>query len=86
MRILRENDRVRVKSLNIKGKIVYIDYPNIYNHFYSPFQIELDKPYDEHDQTVYRTSIKDIVALKKKTGNEPKKKVKKKKTFDDEWF
>lgn len=32
----------------------------------SPIQIELDKPYGDANQTMYRTDVSDIVKLKKK--------------------
>jgi hypothetical protein len=65
-KILKEGTRVRVLSLDIKGKIFYIDYRMIsYPHTY-PVQIELDKPYDESGQTMYRTNFWDLKKLIKK--------------------
>ena len=66
MKPLKEGQRVRVKSLNIKGRIFFIDAPNYFNHHLSPIQVELDKPHDEHGQTMWRTNVKDIVKLKPK--------------------
>ena len=70
MKPLIEGQRVRVKGLNIKGSITYIDKPNYFNHEFHPIQVELDKPYDEHGWTMYRTNVKDIVKLKKKIKEE----------------
>jgi len=61
----REGTRVRVLSLNIKGKISYIDYPNLFNHHMSPIQVQLDKPYDSSEQVIYRTDLKGLKAVKK---------------------
>lgn len=74
MELLKEGQRVRVKSLNIKGKITYIDQPSYFLHHLRPIQIDLDKPYDDHiGQTMYRTDVKDVVRLKKKVKqDEPK--------------
>lgn len=69
MKNFREGQRVRVKSLNIKGTIFYVDQPDYFNHHFHPIQVTLDKPYDDLGQTMYRTNIRDIVKLK------PKKKV-----------
>lgn len=66
MKVLKEGQRVRVKSLDIKGVITYVDFPNYYNHYMHPIQIELDKPQGLADQTMFRTNVKDIVRLKKK--------------------
>lgn len=74
MKPLIEGQRVRVKGLDIKGRITYIDKPNYFNHEFHPIQIELDKPYDEIGQTMYRTNVKDVVKLKKK------------KPIEEEWF
>lgn len=66
MKILEEGQRVRVKSVNIKGTIFYIDQPNYFNHHFHPIQITLDKPYDDLGQVMFRTNVKDIVKLKPK--------------------
>lgn len=89
----KKGDRVRLKSVNIKGTIFYVDNRHLFvDHFY-PIQVELDKPYDENGQTMYRTNLPDIVRLKKKKPTEEKpkkakaiKKKKKAKSFDDEEF
>ncbi len=67
MKMFKENQRVRVKSIDIKGVITYIEQKDYFNHHMHPIQIELDKPYGLADQTMYRTNVKDIVGLKKKT-------------------
>lgn len=64
--LLKEKQRVRVKSLNIKGRIVYIEHPLYYQHHMRPIQIELDEPWGDAGTYIYRTDIKDIVKLKKK--------------------
>lgn len=66
MSLLKLKQRVRIKSINAKGKIFYIDQPNYFNHFMSPIQVELDKAYGDGNQTMYRTDVTDIVKLKKK--------------------
>lgn len=66
MKVWKENQRVRVKSIDIKGVITYIDQANYFNHHMLPIQLELDKPYGLAEQTMYRTDVKDIVGLKKK--------------------
>lgn len=66
MSLLKLKQRVRVKSINAKGKIFYIDQPDYFNHHNRPIQVELDKPYGDADQTMYRTDVLDIVKLKKK--------------------
>lgn len=66
MKIPKKGTRMKVKSLGIKGTIFYVDNPNIYNHHMHPVQVELDKPYDESGQTMYRTNLKDLVSVKKK--------------------
>lgn len=73
VRIPKEGDRVRVKSLDIKGRVMYVDQPTLYQHHFSPIQVTLDKPYED-GQCMYRTDLKDIAFLKKK----------KKVSFDDE--
>ena len=74
------NGRVRIKHLNIKGTVVYIAKEYLFaNHMY-PIQVKLDQPYDDSGQTMYRTNLKEIVKLKKKTTK------KKKVSFDDEIF
>lgn len=78
MSVLREGQRVRVKSIDSKGRIFYINQADYYEDHFLPIQIELDTPYSEHGQTMYRTDIKDIVRLK------PKKKPKK--VVDDDEF
>lgn len=79
MNMLKIGQRVRVKNLNIKGTIFYIDKPNYYVHHLSPIQVELDKPYDEHGQVMVRTNVKDVIKLKKKKAVEDDKKKQKKK-------
>lgn len=70
MKPLKEGQRVRVKSLNIKGTVSFVDQPNYFLDYMHPIQVELDRPYDEHKQTMFRTNIKDIVRLKKKNKPE----------------
>lgn len=86
----KEGMRVKVKSVEQKGKIFYIDHASLYLPHFLPIQVELDQPYDEHGQRMYRTDIKDLVRLKKKTtGIEEKpkkKKVKKRVKKDDDLF
>lgn len=84
MKEVKKGMRVRVKSLNIKGKVFYINWPLLYADHMYPIQVELDKPYDEHGQTMYRTNLKDLVRLKKAATKPAKKK--KKETFDDSVF
>lgn len=65
--IPKKGDRVRLKSVNIKGTVFYVDTPTLFaNHMY-PIQVELDKPHDEHGQTMYRTNLPDLVKLKQTT-------------------
>lgn len=65
VRIPKEGDRVRIKSIDIKGKVMYVDQPSLYQHHMSPIQVTLDKPYED-DHCMYRTDLKDIAFLKKK--------------------
>ena len=76
MKPLKEGQRVRVKGIDIKGRIFFIDQPNYWNEHMRPIQVELDKPH-EHGQTMYRTDVQDIVRLKPKKKQEPAKKKKK---------
>lgn len=68
MKMIKEGDRVRVVSLNIKGTVSYIDWRLIkYNHMY-PFQIELDKAYDKENSghKTYRTERSDLRRLRRR--------------------
>ena len=65
VRIPKEGDRVRIKSIDIKGTVFYVDQPSLYQHHMSPIQVTLDKPYED-DHCMYRTDLKDIAFLKKK--------------------
>lgn len=47
------------------GIITFIDQPNLYNHWVSPIQLELDAPYDDSGQTMQRASLTEIAPLKK---------------------
>ena len=73
MELVKVGDRVKVKSLGIKGTVEYIDQPNLYRDHMYPIQIQLDKPwYDDGgggelpNAYMYRTGLRDIVKLKKK--------------------
>lgn len=60
-------DRVRIRSLGIKGTIEYIDYRHAHQDFMHPFQVRLDRPWGEEPPLgIYRTSLTDLVKLKKK--------------------
>lgn len=63
--------RVRIKSINAKGKITYVDKANLTLDHFRPVQITLDKPFDPLESghknvNMYRTHVKDLVKLKKK--------------------
>lgn len=66
MKRLKKGRRVKIVSLGIKGKVVYVDEKNYFSHHLYPIQVELDKPYDESGQTTYRTNLLDLIKLKKK--------------------
>lgn len=70
MKPLEEGQRVRVKSVNIKGTIFFIDQPNYFNHHFHPVQITLDEPYDDLGQTMFRTNVRDVIKLKPKKPKE----------------
>lgn len=60
-------DRVHVQDEFVigTGTIVFIDQPNLYNHYWNPIQVELDSPYDDSQQIVYRFSLSEVNLLKK---------------------
>jgi hypothetical protein len=66
-KIPKLGSRVRIKSVNIKGRVFYIHTPDLYADHMHPVQVELDKPYDDSGQTMYRTNLHDLVVLKKAT-------------------
>jgi hypothetical protein len=66
-RIPKEGDRVKVVSLNIKGTIDYINTASLYIDHEYPIQVDCDSPWDDNStQTIYRTNLRDLRALKKK--------------------
>lgn len=69
MGLIRVGNRVKARSIGIKGTVEYIDYPYLYRDHMYPIQILLDKPHDT--QMIYRTGLKDIIRLKKKVVDEP---------------
>lgn len=76
--------RVKIKSIGIKGRVEFIDFPNLTRSYMHPVQIALDEPYDT--QKMFRCGIEDLKKLVKKAPEEqPAKKKKKKKeaSFDD---
>lgn len=60
---LKEGQRVRIKSINAKGRICYIDWVRIHMPEMYPVQVALDKPY--RGGSMYRASGDDLVKLKK---------------------
>lgn len=60
---LKENDRVYMKTIEGEGwgRVVYIDRLSYSLHHTFPIQLELDQPYDDSGQTIYRVSLLDIV-------------------------
>jgi len=71
--------RVRVISLGIKGSIFHIDWPSFRIPYFNPIQVELDHPYDDTGQRMYRTSFEDIVFVKEPTWSLRKKSILRKK-------
>jgi len=70
MGLVKVGQRVKVKSLGIKGTVEYIDHPNLYRDHMYPIQIILDKPYYEPitpNSYMYRTDLGDINKLKSTT-------------------
>lgn len=65
--MLKINQEVKIKSLGIKGKVIYIDYPYLYHEYMYPVQLELDKPWyndgyesSQPNSKMFRTGMKDL--------------------------
>lgn len=65
MYLPKEKHRVVVKTDWVEGTatVTFIDQANLYNHWVSPIQVELDRPYDDSGQTMYRCSLLEIAPL-----------------------
>jgi len=70
--LIKVGDRVRVRSVDLKGKVTFIDVPRIHaNHMY-PYQIELDEPNPDpnfhgghHWIRTHRDDLRKLVRRKK---------------------
>jgi len=66
--MIKVGQRVKVKSLNIKGTVEYIDKPYLNRDYMYPIQVRLDKPYYKPVQPnsyLYRTGLKDLIIIKR---------------------
>jgi len=72
-------DRVRIPSVNIKGKVEFVNTNDIFFNERCAIQVLLDKPYDDSGHLMLRTNLTDIKKLKKKK-KEPEPEV----AWDDE--
>ena len=70
----KEGDAIFINCEDYKGDavIVFIDWPNLYNHHLFPIQVELDEgslhQFDDfnHDQVIRRFNLKDISNIESK--------------------
>lgn len=58
---LEIGDRVKINSLVYKGEgtVVYIDKTNLFNHYFSPIQVEMDEP-DDDGHRMKRFNLKEV--------------------------
>lgn len=61
----KEKHRVVVSDEWVEGTatVTFIDQPILYNHWENPIQVELDEPYDDSGQVMYRCSLLEIAPL-----------------------
>jgi ribosomal protein L21E len=59
-----------IKLKNAPGTIFYIDNPNLYNHMFSPIQVELDEPWTEHGQRMLRVSLRELKSIEETNREE----------------
>lgn len=59
---IRVGDRIRIETLEANGwgRVTFIDVARLLSHHTFPIQLELDEPYDDSGQVVYRVSLEDI--------------------------
>lgn len=69
--VIKIGQEVYVKSLDMIGKVVYVDYPWLFHDHMNPIQLRLEEPYydDKHEVRrantyMYRTGLKDLKILK----------------------
>lgn len=64
--IPKVGQRVKIKSIGIKGTVTFINQNDLFFDHMSPIQVELDRAYDDSGHRMYRAGLQDLKKLKKK--------------------